>query len=141
MKKYHYIYYVKINSFLSLYLITLSILIYLSPIYVRIFHNFVYYNTRTTTMTENKEKGICIILLNLLTGGLGTVFYGVLMKNLDYFDIIKIWIAGIVQNFGFTIFLLAFTFIGTINKMMLIIFFFHWNNGLHNFNMYWNKML
>ena len=34
-------------------------------------------------MTENKEKGICILLLNLITGGLGTILYGVLIKNMD----------------------------------------------------------
>ena len=123
MKKYHYIYNVKINSFLSLYLIILSALFYLSSIYVGIFHNFVYYNTRKTTMTENKEKGICIIMLNLLTGGLGTVLYGVLMKDLNYFVIIKFWIVGIVQIIGFIILVLCFTFIGTINKIILIIFF------------------
>ena len=123
MKKFHYIYDVKINSFLSLYLVILSAVFYLSSIYVGIFHNFVYYNTRKTTMTESKEKGICIIILNLLTGGLGTVLYGVLKKDLNYFGIIKIWIAGIIQIIGFIIFVLAFTFIGTINKMILIIFF------------------
>ena len=122
MKKYHYIYDIKINSFLSLYLVILSAIFYLSSIYVGIFHNFVYYNTRKTTMTESKEKGICIIVLNLLTGGLGTVLYGVLKKDLNYFGIIKIWIAGIIQIIGFVIFILAFTFI-TINKIILIIFF------------------
>ena len=124
IRKYHYIYFVRINSFLFAYLIILSILFYLSSIYVGIFHNFVFYNPRKTTMTENKEKGICILLLNLITGGLGTILYGVLIKNMDCFNRLKVWLIGIVQICGFAIFILAFTFIGTINKMMLIIFFF-----------------
>jgi len=124
IRKYRYIYYVKINSFLFVYLIILSILFYLSSIYVGIFHNFVYYSPRRTTMTRNKEKGICIILLNLLTGGLGTILYGILIKNMDCFNRIKVWVVGIVQICGFAIFILAFSFIGTINKIMLIIFFF-----------------
>ena len=123
IRKYHYIYYVRINSFLFAYLIILSILFYLSSIYVGIFHNFVFYNPSKTTMTENKEKGICILLLNLITGGLGTILYGVLIKNMDCFNRLKVWLIGIVQICGFAIFILAFTFIGTINKMMLNIFF------------------
>jgi hypothetical protein len=121
IRKYHYIYFVRINSFLFAYLIILSILFYLSSIYVGIFHNFVFYNPRKTTMTENKEKGICILLLNLITGGLGTTV--ILIKNMDCFNRLKVWLIGIVQICGFAIFILAFTFIGTINKMMLIIFF------------------
>lgn len=124
IRKYRYIYYVRINSFLFAYLIILSILFYLSSIYVGIFHNFVFYSPRRTTMTENKEKGICILLLNLITGGLGTILYGFLVKNMDCFNRLKVWLIGIVQICGFAIFILAFTFIGTINKMMLIIFFF-----------------
>ena len=124
IRKIHYIYYIRINSFLFLYLICLSILFYLSSIYVGIFHNFVYYNPRRTTMTENKEKGICIILLNLFTGGIGTILYGVLIKNMDCFNRAKVWMIGLVQICGFAIFILAFTTIGTINKMILTIFFF-----------------
>jgi len=124
IRKRHYIYYVRINSFLFIYSIFLSILFYLSSIYVGIFHNFVFFSPRRTTMTKNKEKGICIIVLNLITGGLGTILYGVLIKNMECFNRIKIWFIGIVQICGFAIFVLGFACLGTISKMILVIFFF-----------------
>ena len=123
LRKIHYIFDVKINSFLSIYLILLSILFYLSSIYSGIFHNFLFFNPIRTKITKNKEKGICIIYLNLITGGLGTILFGFLIKNEDCFNRIKIWVVGLVQICGFFILILAFSLIGTINKIMLIILF------------------
>ena len=124
IRKYRYIYHIRINPFLCAYLIILSIIFYLSSIYVGIFHNFVFYNPRRTTITENKEKGICILLLNLITGGLGTILYGVLIRHMDCFNRSKFLLIGLVQITGFAIFIIAFTCIGTINKAILFIFFF-----------------
>ena len=114
----------KVNSFLYIYLIIIAILFYLSSIYVGIFHNFLFFNPRTTNINENKQKGIGIILLNLISGGLGTLLYGFLVKDDDCFNRMKIWLIGIVQISGFAILILAFSLIGNIHKIILIIFFF-----------------
>ena len=124
IKNSFYILRYKVNSFLYVYLIIVAILFYLSSIYVGIFHNFVFFNPRTTNINENKQKGICIILLNLISGGLGTILYGFLVKNDECFNRMKMWLIGIVQISGFAIFIFAFSLIGKINKIILIIFFF-----------------
>ena len=124
IKETHNLFNVKINLFLSIYLIVLAILFYMSSIYVGIFHNFIFFNPRITKITENREKGICIIFLNLVTGGLGTLLYGFLSKNEDCFNRIKIWGVGIVQICGFIMFIFAFSLIGKVNRIILIILFF-----------------
>ena len=124
LKKTQNVFNVKINSFLSFYLIILALLFFINSIYVGIFHNFIFFNPRITKITENREKGICILLLNFVTGGLGTLLYGFLSKNEDCFNRIKTWVVGIVQISGFIIFLFVFSLIGKINKIILIILFF-----------------
>lgn len=124
IQKTRYIYNIKINSFLGIYLIILSLLLYLSSIYIGIFHNFIFFNPRRIKMNENKEKGICIIILNFMTGGLGTLFYGILIRNSDFFNRIKNCLVGLVQICGFIIFILAFSLISQINIIILIILFF-----------------
>ena len=122
-KKYYNILYFRTNSLLSIYFIIIAILMYLSSIYAGIFHNFIFFNQRRIKINENKEKGICILFFNLLTGGVGTLLYGFLMQNIDFFYRIRIWFTGIVQIGGFIILILAFSLIGKINKTILIILF------------------
>ena len=124
IKKMHIMFNTKINSCLSIYIIILALLLFLSSIYCGIFHNFLFFNPIRTKITKNKEKGICIIYLNLITGGLGTILYGFLAKNQDCFSRFKILIIGVVQIWGFIILLFAFSLIGAINHIMLTIFFF-----------------
>ena len=123
-KRTNNIFKINVNKFISYYLISVSVLLYLSAIYTGIFHNFIFFNVRITKMNANKRKGICIILLNLITGGLGTLLYGFLMKDIDCFKRLKIWLVGIVQICWFIIFLFAFSLIGNINKIILVILFF-----------------
>ena len=120
-EKTHYLFDIKVNKFSFYYLICTSLLFYLSSIYIGIFHNFIFFNVRITKMNENKKKGICIILLNLITGGLGTLLYGFLMKNIDCLYRLKVWFFGIVQVCGFIILVLGFSLIGNINKIIDII--------------------
>ena len=122
--KTHIIFNIKVNSFLGLYLFIIALLFYLSSIYVGIFHNFIFFNPRISKLNENKEKGIFILFLNFITGGLGTILYGFLLKNEDCFNRIKIWIIGLVQISGFIIFIFAFSLINIINKIILVILFF-----------------
>ena len=122
-KKTLYIKNIRINPFLGIYLIILSLLFYLSSIYIGIFHNFIFFNPRRIKINENKEKGICIIILNSITGGLGTLLYGFLIKNSDFLNRIKFWLMGLVQICGFIIFILAFSLISKTNTIILIIFF------------------
>ena len=88
----------EVNSFLWIYLIIVGGIFYLSSIYMGIFHNFIFFNPRKI---KNKEKGICIIILNLIISGLGTVFFGIIAEGISCCERIKMWIMGIVQIFVF----------------------------------------
>ena len=123
-KKNYYLYKLKMNYFFYIYLMFLSIAFYISSIYTGIFHNFIFFNPKRTKITENKEKGVCIIILNLITGGLGTLLYGFLVNKEDCFNRLKIWIVGIVQISSFSILIFSFSSLGKLNKMILIVFFF-----------------
>ena len=114
----------RMNSFMFIYLIIIGVLFYLSSIYTGIFHNFIFFNPRTTGITGNKQKGSGVLLLNLITGGLGTIVYGFIINNIECFNRIKIWLIGIIQIFGFVILITAFSLIGYIDKILLIVLFF-----------------
>lgn len=120
IKKFKYIFYIRINSFMHIYLIVIAIIFYLSSIYTGIFHNFIFFNPRRAKVNE---KGICILILNLITGGIGTLLYGFIINNEECLYRIKMWGVGIIQICGFIIFIFAFSCILRINTILLIILF------------------
>ena len=67
----------EVNNFLFIYLLIVAIICYLSSIYVGIFHNFVFFNQ---IKIKNKEISICILILNIILGGVGTILYGIIIK-------------------------------------------------------------
>ena len=112
---------VNINSFLWIYLFFIASIFYLSSIYAGIFHNFVFFNPR---IFKNKEKGICIIVLNCIIGGIGTIFYGIIAQGISCCRRIKIWIIGITQVFGFMIFIFSICIFSSINLAVFFILLF-----------------
>ena len=109
----------EVNSFLWIYLLCVAIVFYLSSIYIGIFHNFVYFNPR---IIKNKEKGICIIILNIIIGGIGTIFYGIIVEGINCCERIKIWIIGIVQLFAFSFFIIIISTYDNIKIGLFVIF-------------------
>ena len=109
----------QVNSFLWIYLLFVASVFYLSSIYIGIFHNFVYFNPRKI---KNKEKGICIIILNILLGGIGTVFYGIIVDGIECCERIRIWIIGICQIFGFMFLIISLSIFTSIKLGLFILF-------------------
>ena len=107
----------KVNSFLWIFLICIASIFYLSSIYIGIFHNFIYFNPRKI---KNKEKEISFIILNILIGGIGTLFYGIVAEGIKCCERIKLWIIGFVQFFGF---MLLISIISFSNNIKIGIFF------------------
>ncbi len=112
---------IEVNNFLWIYSICIASLFYLSSIYIGIFHNFIFFNPRTI---KNKEMAICILILNLIIGGLGTIFYGILSNVLDCCHRIKMFVIGIVQFFGFLIFIFSISYFGNRDKIFATTFLF-----------------
>ena len=112
---------IDINSFLWIYLLGIASIFYLSSIYTGIFHNFVFFNPR---IFKNKEKGMCIIILNCMIGGIGTIFYGIIVSGISFCRRIKIWIIGISQVFGFMIFIFSICIFSSMNIGFFILLFF-----------------
>ena len=107
----------EVNSFMWIYLLSISFIVYLSSIYVGIFHNFIYINPRKI---KNKEKEISFIILNILIGGIGTIFYGIVAEGIKCCERIKLWIIGFVQFFGF---MLLISIISFSNNIKIGIYF------------------
>ena len=110
----------EVNSFLWIYLLCITFIFYLSSIYIGIFHNFIFYNPRKI---KNKEKGICIILLNIIIGGIGTLFYGIVGDGIDLCDRIKYLIFGISQVCGFSTFILSISIYNYVKLGNFIVLF------------------
>ena len=109
----------KVNSFLWIYLIFVASVFYLSSIYVGIFHNFIYFNPRKI---KNKEKGICLIILNILMGGFGTIFYGIIAEGITCCERIKMWIIGITQVFGLMFLIITISIFSSLKIGIFAIF-------------------
>ena len=110
----------EVNSFLWIYLLCIAFIFYLSSIYVGIFHNFVFFNPRKI---KNKEKGICIIILNFIIGGMGTALYGIIADGIGLCERIKIWIIGISQICGFSILILSISIFNFVKLGIFIVLF------------------
>ena len=110
----------EVNSFLLIYLLSCAFIFYLSSIYVGIFHNFIFFNPRKI---KNKERGICIILLNIIAGGVGTSFYGMIGDGIDLCGRIKFLIIGIIQFCGFCVFILSISICNYIKLGTFIVSF------------------
>ena len=110
----------EVNSFLWIYLLCISFIFYLSSIYVGIFHNFIFYNPRKI---KNKEKGICIIILNIIVGGIGTLFYGIVGDGIELCERIKFLIIGIFQACGFSVFILSISIYNYVKLGTFIVLF------------------
>ena len=109
----------KVNSFLWIFLICIASIFYLSSIYIGIFHNFIYFNPRKI---KNKEKGITIIILNILMGGIGTIFYGIIAEGINCCQRIRMWIVGITQIFSFMFFIITISIFKELKVGIFIIF-------------------
>ena len=109
----------KVNSFLWIFLVFIAFVFYLSSIYIGIFHNFVYFNPRKI---KNKEKGITIIILNTLIGGIGTIFYGIIAESIDCCQRIRMWIVGITQVFAFMFLIITISIFKELKVGIFVIF-------------------
>ena len=109
----------KVNSFLWIFLVFIAFVFYLSSIYIGIFHNFVYFNPRKI---KNKEKGITIIILNTLIGGIGTIFYGIIAEGIDCCQRIRMWIMGITQVFAFMFLIITISIFKELKVGIFVIF-------------------
>ena len=109
----------KVNSFLWIFLVFIAFMFYLSSIYIGIFHNFVYFNPRKI---KNKEKGITIIILNTLIGGIGTIFYGIIAEGIDCCQRIRMWIVGITQVFAFMFLIITISIFKELKVGIFVIF-------------------
>ena len=109
----------KVNSFLWIFLVFIAFVFYLSSIYIGIFHNFVYFNPRKI---KNKEKGITIIILNTLIGGIGTIFYGIIAEGIDCCQRIRMWIVGITQVFAFMFLIMTISIFKELKVGIFVIF-------------------
>ena len=109
----------KVNSFLWIFLLCIAFVFYLSSIYIGIFHNFVYFNPRKI---KNKEKGITIIILNTLIGGIGTIFYGIIAEGIDCCQRIRMWIVGITQVFAFMFLIITISIFKELKVGIFVIF-------------------
>lgn len=106
----------EVNSFLWIYLFFIASIFYLSSIYSGIFHNFIFLNPRKI---KNKEKACFVLILNIIIGGLGTIFYGIIEDGIDCCKRIKIWIVGIPQVFAFILWIVT---ISTFNNIKIGVF-------------------
>ena len=109
----------KVNSFLWIFLICIASIFYLSSIYIGIFHNFIYFNPRKI---KNKEKGITIIILNSLMGGIGTIFYGIIAEGINCCQRIRMWIIGITQIFAFMFLIITISIFKELKLGIFVIF-------------------
>jgi hypothetical protein len=107
----------EVNSFMWIYLLSISFIVYLSSIYVGIFHNFIFYNPRKI---KNKEKACFVLILNIIIGGLGTIFYGIIEDGIDCCKRIKIWIVGIPQVFAFILWIITISTFNSIKSGVFI---------------------
>ena len=119
IKKKKYLNDFKVNSFLWIFLICIASIFYLSSIYIGIFHNFIYFNPRKI---KNKEKGITIIILNILMGGIGTIFYGIIAEGINCCQRIRMWIVGITQIFAFMFLIITISIFKELKVGIFIIF-------------------
>ena len=67
---------------------------------------------------------MCIIILNCMIGGIGTIFYGIIVSGISFCRRIKIWIIGISQVFGFMIFIFSICIFSSMNIGFFILLFF-----------------
>ena len=119
IKKKKYLNDFKVNSFLWIFLICIASIFYLSSIYIGIFHNFIYFNPRKI---KNKEKGITIIILNILMGGIGTIFYGIIAEGINCCQRIRMWIVGITQIFSFMFLIITISIFKELKVGIFVIF-------------------
>ena len=119
IKKKKYLNDFKVNSFLWIFLICIASIFYLSSIYIGIFHNFIYFNPRKI---KNKEKGITIIILNILMGGIGTIFYGIIAEGINCCQRIRMWIVGITQIFAFMFLIITISIFKELKVGIFVIF-------------------
>lgn len=110
----------EVNSFMWIYLLSISFIVYLSSIYVGIFHNFIFYNPRKI---KNKEKAICVILLNIILGGIGTLFHAIVADGIELCARIKYLIIGIFQACGFSVLILSISIYTSVKLETFLILF------------------
>ena len=91
------------NYYFHFYFKIIAGLLYLSSIYIGIFRNFLFFNPRIFNYKEKHERGIIIFFLNILIGGLGTIFIGILriVENGSFCHKFKYILYGIIQAMGY----------------------------------------
>ena len=90
-------------TFFTYYFKILSLLFYISSIYIAIFRNFLFFNLRKINVNAKKERGLIVFFLNILIGGSGSLLVGItnLSQEGHIWDRIKYLIYGIIQLFGY----------------------------------------
>ena len=104
--------------FITYYSIINCFLIYLSSIYIAIFHNFYCtWNPRRIRKVEKKEKAIIVIYINIFFPGVGTL----LISTQDDFH--RFILCGISQIICFILLLLSFS-LSSVNEALIPLYIF-----------------
>ena len=115
------------TKFFFIYFKIITVLFYLSSVYIGFFRNFIFCNPRKINYNEKKEKGIISVFLNILISGLGTIVIGLVRiirvqgKCANRF---KVLLLGIIQLFGYIMFLLGITLINEKRANLAVAFLF-----------------
>jgi hypothetical protein len=115
-------------GFFHYYFKALAFLFYLSSIYISLFRNFIFCNPRKINYNENKEKGCFIFFLNILIGGLGTLFSSILIKINGQISIcysLKLIIFGLIQLSGYIFSLFGIALTSEKTNIKIGLFFFY----------------
>lgn len=108
-----------INISIFIYIIIFLIFNYLTSIYIGIFHNLKDTYKKKLKINDNIEKGIFIILLNIFTGGFGSMFKSYIIHK--QCKICKI-VQAIIEIFGFLCLLFGIFSLKKMEKTISICF-------------------
>lgn len=115
-------------QFFHHYFKLLASLFYISSIYISFFRNFIFCNPRLiSNYNINKEKGIFIIFLNILIGGLGTIFSSLIIhikEQVNKCYNIKLFGYGILQLSGYILSLYGIELIPENKKIIGFLFLY-----------------
>ena len=106
------------NRFFYIYFKIIYISFYISSIYIGIFRNFLFFNTRKINFNEKKEIGSIIFFLNILIGGIGTLLVAIIRftEPQNLCNAIKNIIYGLIQLGGYILTLLGISLINEKNN-------------------------
>ena len=112
----------KYNIFLPIYLLITSGFFYLISIYIELFNNFIFINTKRLKKYHPKEIGIFILLLNIFIPGLGTLMIQSVLPNKCIIGF-KRTINGLGQLIMFIILFIFYSGISSMNANLLLFIF------------------